>query len=701
MKTTNVLVLILLSSVVCLSNATDVQGTVYGTWNSAGSPYNVIGDLEIPYGFTLVIEPGVEVVFQDHYQMEVRGKLTAVGTEANMISFTAASGDPGWAGIRFTLPDSDSEVTYCILEYGNAYAATDAMDEYGGAMLLKFADITITHNIFRDNKAQHGGAIANWGSNPIITDNYFHSNLATDHGGAIHYFAQASGTTENNTFWNNTANDHGGAIYIVSSEPLINDNSIHENYAINGAGIYASGSNASLMANSIDNNIASSNGGGIYFYSSNGDYVYSNFISSNSSTHGGGIYVSSSSNLNLSDNAIWDNEIPGNGGGIHLNNSTIHLYRNLVYDNEAAKGGGIYAYRGESKFYNCIIHDNYAASGEIGAGVYLETTNRDDMDFINCDIVYNENYGLYHTDNNSYYDSNTDIINCVIFFNIGDQIGTVGHAIINRSYSDVAGYTSGTGNFSENPDFIGYTNFYLLAGSPCIDAGNPNAAYNDVYFPPSQGTEVNDVGASGGPYSDSSAADFDLLNHTTLIYPISSYTTSVSSGMQPLYVDFTNTSFPGNGTVLYYKWCSDDGFVSYENSPSHAFNEVGEHTVYLEIATENGVNISTQVITVEPATGTSDESEQIGLASHSLGCCSPNPISSTAVIPYSLANPAQVEIAVYDLAGHKVAVILNENMAAGSHSALWNPADISAGVYLYSITADGYSETRRCVIIGK
>jgi hypothetical protein len=39
----------------------------------------------------------------------------------------------------------------------------------------------------------------------------------------------------------------------------------------------------------------------------------------------------------------------------------------------------------------------------------------------------------------------------------------------------------------------------IVLGSPCIDAGNPNPAYDDTCFPPSLGTATNDIGAHGGP----------------------------------------------------------------------------------------------------------------------------------------------------------------------------------------------------------
>ena len=38
-----------------------------------------------------------------------------------------------------------------------------------------------------------------------------------------------------------------------------------------------------------------------------------------------------------------------------------------------------------------------------------------------------------------------------------------------------------------------------MPGLKCIDAGNPDPAYNDVSFPPSLGGIRNDIGAHGGP----------------------------------------------------------------------------------------------------------------------------------------------------------------------------------------------------------
>ena len=54
-------------------------------------------------------------------------------------------------------------------------------------------------------------------------------------------------------------------------------------------------------------------------------------------------------------------------------------------------------------------------------------------------------------------------------------------------------------NIFSNPLLVSPTSFALQANSPCIDAGEGSAPNYDNFFPPSQGTVLNDMGAYGGP----------------------------------------------------------------------------------------------------------------------------------------------------------------------------------------------------------
>lgn len=108
---------------------TDIAaGAVSGTWTAAGSPYRILGDIYIPSGQKLTIQPGVEVRFQGHYRLEGPGIIDARGTSVAQrdILFTAENTATGWYGIRIwnrtgtvdAPPDVGAYyLQNCIIEY--------------------------------------------------------------------------------------------------------------------------------------------------------------------------------------------------------------------------------------------------------------------------------------------------------------------------------------------------------------------------------------------------------------------------------------------------------------------------------------------------------------------------------------------------------------------------------------------------------
>ncbi len=70
----------------------------------------------------------------------------------------------------------------------------------------------------------------------------------------------------------------------------------------------------------------------------------------------------------------------------------------------------------------------------------------------------------------------------------------------------------------------------------------------------------------------------------------------------------------------------------------------------------------------------------------------PNPFNPTTTIEYSLPQPAQVSLAVYNLRGQMVTVLVDEEQDAGVHAILWRGEDgagaqVGSGVYLYRLRA--------------
>ncbi len=63
----------------------------------------------------------------------------------------------------------------------------------------------------------------------------------------------------------------------------------------------------------------------------------------------------------------------------------------------------------------------------------------------------------------------------------------------------------------------------------------------------------------------------------------------------------------------------------------------------------------------------------------------PNPFSQFTTINYELTNPGNVELKVYDMLGNEVAELVNDYLDAGIHSAIFNAAGHSEGMYYYII----------------
>lgn len=76
----------------------------------------------------------------------------------------------------------------------------------------------------------------------------------------------------------------------------------------------------------------------------------------------------------------------------------------------------------------------------------------------------------------------------------------------------------------------------------------------------------------------------------------------------------------------------------------------------------------------------------------------PNPFSGQTTISYELQQAGYVSLRVFNLAGREVARLADGLQAAGSYSVEWNVGKIPAGMYLYQLRTNGFTETRRCVL---
>ena len=350
-------------------------GDVSGTWTIDGSPYIIEGHISVTVDSTLVIEPGVQVIFSGHYYFAVRGIVLAEGTANDTIVFTAQDTITGWFGMVFMSTDSQgqdsSRVVYCNIEYG---------------------------------RSVYGGGIGCYGSSPIISNTTISNNTAEDYGGGIYCTDSSNPRLVNVTVLGNSASWGGGIACRFDSNPTLEGVTIMNNTAETGAGMFCEESSPIL------NNVTIAENEGNGFCCSDGSHPRLNNVVINGNVNG--IYSENSSPI------LTNIVISGNngGGGAYFGGSDNIIVKNFeITGNSLAEdeyGGGVAVYGEKMIMVNGIIADNYAcdAGGIFGQEVHISLTNVTVCDNNIDDWGYVGGIGLN-------YNCTLDMTNCIVWNN--------------------------------------------------------------------------------------------------------------------------------------------------------------------------------------------------------------------------------------------------------------------------------------------
>jgi Secretion system C-terminal sorting domain len=77
----------------------------------------------------------------------------------------------------------------------------------------------------------------------------------------------------------------------------------------------------------------------------------------------------------------------------------------------------------------------------------------------------------------------------------------------------------------------------------------------------------------------------------------------------------------------------------------------------------------------------------------------PNPCNPISEIRYQISEIRYVRLAVYDLLGREVAVLVNEKKAPGTYTAQFDASGLASGVYLYRLQAGSFVDVRKMVVL--
>ncbi len=273
----------------------------------------------------------------------------------------------------------------------------------------------------------------------------------------------------------------GGGVYVREASPTLVDLVVEDNH-LSEAGTtqqITTGLNGDRSGG--ETFYSYSFGGGICLMGSNSEleqvHVHSNYAD-----QGGGGYIDENSDVTWSGSWVAGNTAE-DGAGLMVDGGVLTGQNLLVVGNEGTDyGGALLVSEGSVDLINVTLGLNTAGSV---SGVYVEGTS--DLDLASV-ILYGSGSGT------------------------GIQMDSSGTLF--QTYSDVYGFstnfsgvtdpTDSNGNLNQEPVFRDVSDdgdpdnddWELDSSSPCLDAGNPDSAFDDVDGSP------NDMGSYGGPEGD-------------------------------------------------------------------------------------------------------------------------------------------------------------------------------------------------------
>lgn len=82
----------------------------------------------------------------------------------------------------------------------------------------------------------------------------------------------------------------------------------------------------------------------------------------------------------------------------------------------------------------------------------------------------------------------------------------------------------------------------------------------------------------------------------------------------------------------------------------------------------------------------------------------PNPFNPSTNIWFDLPTRSKVTLKVYNLLGHEITTLVDEELPVGRHLTIWNGRDrtgteVATGIYFYKMVAEDFVETRKMMLL--
>ena len=575
--------------------------------------------------------------------------------------------------------------------------------------------------IIESGSSNNGGGIFSSGSTIEVENVVFSNNSSSNNGAAINSI-ESTVKVQNSTFNLNTCNSLGGAIFV---DPLttceIYNSSFTNNEAWHGGAIATIGGGKLLVQGcSISNNNAAG-------YNPNPDFDYPTFGG------GGGIYQEWSDSLEIYDTEIINNTAAtGAGGGIAIYLSNDIIIDNIILNNNSSSGpdypsggGGAAFYRADNVLFENSTIANNVSNDNSGGGIFFGSESGNESLVVNATFnrlsifnnhamsgggifcwsailnIYNSTLAQNEATNSewsggglaSHYVTEPNIINSLFYDNIPNSIHNgYPQTSVLVAYSLVQEEWAGEGNLVDiDPLFMDAENedFRLQLTSPCIDAGTADLDGNgfddnDLFYTGS----APDMGAFewviAAPNLDAYAQDstiilaWSAIEEDLLYYQLDRATNAMfTENVDQTYVTTnTHTDYDIDTGIEYFYRVS--GYVGYWTDYSNTVSVIIES---LDLDENSAMNLDYKIHQNYP-----------------------NPFNPVTTLQYDLPENGLVNITIYDMMGRQVKTLVNGSQTTGYKTIQWNATNdrnepVSAGLYLYTIQAGKFRQTKKMVLL--
>jgi hypothetical protein len=231
-------------------------------------------------------------------------------------------------------------------------------------------------------------------------------------------------------------------------------------------------------------------------------------------------------------------------------------------------------------------------------------------------------------------------------------------------------------------------------------------------------TSGNSGTHTGELYSSSGArlAQAVFSGETSTGWQQVSFTTPVSIAANTVYVAayfsssgyyvstsgyFVSAVVNGSLTALADGTSGSNGVYSYATTPTFPTASYSQSNYWVDVIFKSGgtsVTASTQEVQTMAALPEITAATGSGELSYHLEQNYPNPTLQSTKINYGIPANGLVELALYDLQGRIVKVMVNETKAAGNYQYELNSAFLPKGIYFYRMSSGNFVATRKMLV---